>query len=479
VSSLKKNIISGTLWSMSGQFSSLFMLLIANICLARILSPKEFGQIAIIMFFISVANIFVEGGLGGALIRKQNARFEDYSTVFFYNLSISVVCYFLLLIFSKHIADFYNDKELRELLIISGLVLIINALYFIPNAKTIKDLKFKQRSIYQFISTVLGVLIGIIGAYSGIGVWSIVCMQLTIAISQAILYWIYEKVDILLCFDRSSFKELYGFGLNTTLSSLINVAFDNIYQLIIGRFFSIIQVGLFYQAKKMQDVPTLIFNYLSQGVIFSSLSKMQDDKVRFSYIYTKLVTLYSSIIGFIMSSIFIYSKEMIVLFLGDKWVNSSFYLQVLCFSSFFYIQELLNRVIFKIFNQTKQLLFLEIIKKTIQTVTIAIGVIYLSMYILLIGYILSSFIGYLINCYYSRKIVNIENNSNIFLQIKVLSVSVISVLSYDLAIVFLNIEGYSVFLVFPFFLFVYILITQILRVVDVISELKSIILFNK
>src|SRR5690606_29369958 len=192
MSTLKKSFITGFIWSFVGQTSYLFVALIANIILARLLSPYEFGQVGIVMFFIIISKVLTESGLTGALVRKKDATEEDFSTVFIFNLIISVFLFFLLVLFSGLIADFYDNRALKNILIALAFILIINAFQFTQNAKIVRDLKFKKQSLYALVAVILSSLIGLILALFDYGVWALVIMQICNAFILTLLYWIYE-----------------------------------------------------------------------------------------------------------------------------------------------------------------------------------------------------------------------------------------------------------------------------------------------
>src|SRR5690606_28451166 len=177
MSTLKKSFITGFIWSFVGQTSYLFVALIANVILARLLTPYEFGQVGIVMFFILISKVLTESGLTGALVRKKDATEDDFSTVFIFNLAISVFLFFLLIFSAGFIADFYNNLELKNILIVLSFVLIINAFQFTQNAKIVRDMKFKKQALYAFISVIISSLIGIILAFLKYGVWALVIMQ--------------------------------------------------------------------------------------------------------------------------------------------------------------------------------------------------------------------------------------------------------------------------------------------------------------
>jgi O-antigen/teichoic acid export membrane protein len=462
--SLKKLIIKGSFWTIIGQFCSLFITLLANIWLARLLSPHEFGQLGIIMFFIIIANILTEGGLSGALIRKQNATKQDYSTIFIFNLCISIICFLIILLLSGSIAKYYNDYELKLPLIISSIVLIINALQMVQNTKLMADMKYKKKSIYEIISVALSSIIGITCAYKGWGIWSLVILQLSRSFIKTILLWIYEGFYFKIAFSLTNLKEFFSFGINTTLSSIINIAFDNIYQLIIGKVFSITQVGYYYQAKRLNDVPVNLFTSISQGPVYAGLSQVQNDKDYFRNAYNNIISILLSILGLVTLILFFYSDIIVVILFGEKWANSGIYIKFLSLASFFYIQENFNRVIFKTYNQTRKILYLEILKKTFQILTIIIGVYYHNMHLLLIGFIISNAIGYIMNYLVSRNIINSIEKKELGVTFKIFFSILLNISLFYCVEKIFRITGYYTLLLIIIIIPTYLLSLKVLNI---------------
>ncbi len=472
MSNLKKIVINGTIWSVLGQLASLLIILVTNILLARILSPNEFGQVAVIMFFITLSNIFIDSGLGGALVRKKKPTQADYSTVFVTNLIISILCFIVILFSARFVARYYNDILLKNLLIVAGFALIINAFQLTQNAKLIIDMKFKEKAIYRFIAVMISSLIGIYFAYHGIGVWSLILIQLLTIGINVILLWFFEGFFINFFFCKKAFKELFAFGANTTLASLINSGFDNIYQLILAKYFSLSQTGFYYQAKKLQDVPGGIINMVTQSVIFSSLANLQEDKLIFTKAYNKITLYFLVMLGFISTFVYVYAEPIVLLLYGKGWIGAVFYMQLLTIASFFYLQEQINRVIFKVFNQTRQILYLEYLKKSIQLISIVIGIYYLNMQILIIGVVITNMIGYLINYYFSRKIIGSVSSFEILTLFKVSMLSVLIVIIIIQLTTLFDLQNYMIFLTIPILFLLYLIGLYLLNVINISKEIK-------
>lgn len=473
--SVKRSIVKGSAWSVAGQFLIMSVTLLANILLARMLTPTDFGKIGIIMVFINIAYVLTEGGLSAALIRKTDASYRDYSTVFVFNFIIGLIGFILITSFSGFISDIYGDESLQLPLIISALILIINAFQFIHNTKLIAEMRYKEKSTYEFLAVIFSSIAGIIAAYYGLQVWSIVVMQLSRGIFLNILYFIFEKYKYSFLFSKESFKELYGFGMNTSISSLITITFDNIYQLILGAFFSLNQVGFYYQAKKIQDVPAALLTILNQGPVYAGLAKIQYEKDRFVNAYNQISALLLTFVGIITVCFFIFSDEIIVLLFGDKWLEAGFYLKFLAISSFFFMQENLNRVIFKIFNKTRSLLLLEVLKKVVQIFSIFVGVFYKDIQILLIGIIVSNAFGYFINYFVASKILNHSEYKELNYVLKVSAIILGTISAAELARDYFNIEGVSLVLLFFATVGVFLISLKLLGMIDPKKQLKDLL----
>ncbi|WP_352310296.1 lipopolysaccharide biosynthesis protein [Psychrobacter sp. W2-37-MNA-CIBAN-0211] len=471
---INRSLLLNTLWSFGGRFGYLAVGLITNIILVRLLSPREFGQVSIVMFFIVISTILIESGLSGALVRKQNTTETDYSTVFIFNLAISIVLMLGLLISAQYIADFYNDNELTNLLRMSSLVLFVNALRITQSVKLVKALDFKAKSYYEIIAIIVGSIIAIYAAAKGAGALSLVILQLSTAITLTGLLWFYVGSMKSYKFSIESFKQVYKFGINTTLASILDKAFDNSYQLILAKYFAISQSGYFYQAKKLQEMPIGIIQGSVLGVVYATLSRLQDNRKKFQELYFNIVKIFTIVVGFICIIIFYYSELIIQILYGREWLTSATYLQLLILASFFYLQEIFNRILFKIFNRTDLILKLEFFKKLLLTITIVYGIKTLSISNLLYGFIVVSAISFFINYHYARKIYTLPYWIELNIILKVVLISTITILFNMYIANIYELQGvYSLFL-FPIITLAYLALLIVFKVVSVSQDLQSI-----
>jgi O-antigen/teichoic acid export membrane protein len=240
--SLKNQAISGVFWTGLQQFGRQGIAFITSIILARILSPYEFGLIAMIGIFIALGDSLIKSGLTNSLIRTENINEDDYSTVFIFNMVGSVVIYLILFVLAPLIAKFYRQIELIEIIRWYSLVFIINALSAVQLTRLTKIMDFKTQLIVSLPSILISSLIGIYMAYANYGVWSLIWSAIAQSLLATIQVWIYSKWIPNFVFSIDKFKLHFNYGIKIMLSSLLDIFFVNIYTLIIGRFFHPLQV---------------------------------------------------------------------------------------------------------------------------------------------------------------------------------------------------------------------------------------------
>lgn len=464
---INKKFKLALLWSFFGQFGVLIIVFITNILMARLLSPDEFGVIAIATFFILLSNVLLESGLSGALIRKKDATDIDYSTIFFFNLSVGILLYIILFFTSHLIEEYYAISQLGLYLKVLGLVLVITPLQIIQYVKLVKKLEYKKITAYNFSSTLISSSIAIYFASVGYGVWSLIIQQILKISILTCIYWIREGRLKEFKFSNDSFKEMYNFGLYTTLSSIINTIFDNIYQLILTKHFSLNQTGLYYQAKKLTEIPVGMIKTNALGVVFSTLSNIQDDKQKFDSMYNSVIRIFTVIVGLMCLLIFIFSKEILYIFYGMKWLSADFYMKIITLSSFFFMQEMFNRVLYKVFNQTRKIFILEILKKSINVISLLIGLYYQSIEILMYGYLFTSLISYFINYFVSKTVYqsNGEQNEMKYTILVMLTILFIIYLNYTFS-KYIQLELLFNLTLLPFIVLIYMIILKVLKVFD-------------
>ena len=246
----KHTALNALIWSGVEKFSLQAIGFISTIIVARLLTPADFGLIAMITVFIAVSNVFIDSGFGTAIIQKKDLNNSDCSTVFYFNLFIAAILYAILFFAAPFIASFYKQPSLTNLTRVLGLVLIFNSLGLIQIALIQKEIVFKTNTTINLIALLISSSIGITCALLNFGVWSLVIQQVCLSISKCALLWIFNSWRPILVFSRSSFKQLFHFSSRLLISEILETFFQNIYYLIIGRLFPATQLGYFTQGKK-------------------------------------------------------------------------------------------------------------------------------------------------------------------------------------------------------------------------------------
>jgi len=402
--SLKQKTITGLTWSFIDNFANNGIQFIVGLILARLLSPGEFGLIGMLTFFIAISQAFIDSGFGQALIRKQNCTEKDYSTVFFFNLFVGLLFYFILFSIARSVSRFYNEPQLFLLLRVLGLVLIINAFTLVQRTILIKNVNFKLQTQISLISTIVSGLIAIALAYNGYGVWCLVWRTILQNVITSFLLWAWNRHRPVFAFSIDSFREMFGFSYKLLLSGLIDSGYKNIYLLIIGKFFSAAELGFYTRADMFNNLPSSNLTGIIQRVSYPVLSNLQDDPERLKFGYKKLIknTMFISFVLMLgMASV---AKSMIVMLIGVKWLPSVPYLQLLCFVGMLYPLHALNLNVLNVKGRSDLFLKLEIIKLGLGIPIIVIGI-FFGIKAMIIGMIFLSIGAYFINSYWTNRLI--------------------------------------------------------------------------
>ncbi|RXQ93869.1 lipopolysaccharide biosynthesis protein [Ancylomarina salipaludis] len=403
--SLKKETIRGVFWSFMEKFGSRIIMLITQIILARLLTPADFGLIGILTIFITLSQVFVDSGFGNALIQKKNTSSVDYSTVFFCNIGVSIVLYVILFFTAPFIATFFNQLELIWLLRFVGLILIFDSWAVVPFAKFRKNIEFKTIAKATLFSNIASAFVGITLAYLNFGVWALAAQMVLIYLFRSMFFWIFSNWRPSLQFSKESFKELFNFGYKLLLSSLLDQIFQNIYLLIIGKLFSAKDLGYYTQAKNFSQVPVSTLYSVVGSVTFPTLSKLQDEPEKLLLALRKTIKLLAFVNFPLMLGLAVVAHPLFYYVLGEKWLLAVPYFQLLCLSGTLYTLHAINLSILQVKGRTDLFLKLELIKKGIGIVGIAIGLNWGIMG-LVWSNVIVSFVAFFINSYYTNKLVH-------------------------------------------------------------------------
>jgi len=410
--SLKQKTITGVFWSFIDTFSRQGITFLVGIILARLLAPEEFGLIGMLMIFIAISQSIVDSGFSQALIRKTDCTDTDYSTVFYYNLGISIGIYGVLFLFSGLIANFFSEPLLQPLLKVLGLVVIINAFTIIQRTQLIKRIDFKLHTKISVTAALLSGIIAIAMAYNGYGVWSLVVQQLAMFFFTSVLLWLWNKWTPLLAFSKDSFNELFSFGSKLLASGLLDTTYRNIYLLVIGRFFSAGDLGFYTRADQFKKLPSQTLNSVINKVTYPVLSSMQDDKVRLKKNYQRIIKGTMLLTFVLMMGLAAVAEPLIITLIGEQWRQSVEYLQLLCFVGMMYPLHALNLNMLKVQGRSDLFLKLEVIKKILAIPVIFIGILF-GIHMMILGMIANTFVAYYLNSYWSGRMIQYSRKEQV------------------------------------------------------------------
>lgn len=403
--SLRNQATAGLVWTFSQQFGNQIIGFVVSVVLARLLLPAQFGLIGMVTVFIAIGTSLVDVGLTQSLIRNKEVDQEDLSTVFFFNLVGSLLIYLILFFTAPVIAEFYNQQALVDILRVLGLVFIISAFGAIQGARLTKMMNFRTLTVISIPSTVVGGIVGIVLAFNGFGVWSLVYSKITEAIVKSAQLWIYSKWSPTFIFNIEKFKEHFNFGYKLTLSGLLETIFNNIYVIVIGKYFLASQVGYYTRAQSFQKLPVSNISTALNKVTYPLFAQIQDEDSRLKRIYKQIMQSVIFLISPILIFAAVLAEPLFRFILTEKWLPAVPYFQILCVSGILYPLNAYNLNVLKVKGRSDLFLKLEIVKKALVSIGIIIAIQY-GIYGLLYSQAVLSVISFFINSSYTNKFIS-------------------------------------------------------------------------
>lgn len=404
--SLKAKTVSGVGWSAVDAVAKYGITFVVGIVLARLLSPDEYGLIGILTIFINLFNIIVDGGFANALIRKQGATDEDYCTVFYSNLVISIVLAATLFFCAKPIAVFFGRDELFDLTRVMSVIVIINALSIVQRIRLTKRIDFKTQTKITIMSSLLSGGIGIGMALKGFGVWSLVGQQISNQTISTVSLWFFNKWVPRLVFSWKSFRELWDFGWKLLVSGVIGSLTNDLYNAVIGKCFTPQALGYYTRAHQFSGIFSSNIGNVVNRVTFPVLSTIQDDQARLKAAYKRIIKSTMLVTFVLMLGLAAVAKPLILVLLGEKWLTSAYYLQIICFYAMMYPLHTINLIAIQVVGRSDLTLKLRIIKSIIGILPILIGILTRNIYWMLISTVFIDYFCYYLNTYYSGPLLN-------------------------------------------------------------------------
>ncbi len=405
--SLKAKTLTGFFWSLIQQFGVQFTSILVTVFLARILDPSDFGLIGMLAVFMALGNSLIDAGMTSSLIRTKDADERDYSTVFFINLSVGILVYVLMFLFSGLISKFFNQPVLELIIKVYCLTFIIYPFAAVQRTRLVKKMDFKTEMKITIPSTILGGIIGLILAFNGFGVWALVGMNLVQNLLLSIQFWVYSKWRPHWIFDWSRFRHHFDYGAKLTIAGIINSFFSNIYHLVIGKYFPLAQLGYYSKADSLKQIPVKNISSTLSRVTFPMFSEIQDDDERLRVAYKRIMQQVLFWLTPVMFLSAVLAEPIFRFVLTEKWLPAVSYFQILCFIGLMFPIHSYNLNILKVKGRSDLYLKLEIIKKALTIIGIVVALPF-GIFALLWVQVFLNIVAFGINSFYSGKFIGYD-----------------------------------------------------------------------
>jgi O-antigen/teichoic acid export membrane protein len=452
---LKNKTISGMFWVFVENVFLKGFSFVGTLLLAKMLTPTDFGLIAIITIFVSLGAIIVDSGLSSSLLRNMNNEESDYSTIFYVNLLLSLIMYFVVFFLAPVIAVFYEQSILTSIIRVYSLGFIISALTSIQTIILLKKLQFKKITYLSIPGVLLGNLIALLMGYYDYGVWSIVAMFLLPQLFQMIMMWLGSGWMPKRIFSYEKLKYHYTFGYKLLLTSLISCFVSNLYNLIIGKIYPLKTLGYYDRGNSLSQYPMIILTQVIGKVTLPILSEIQDNKEKFITVFKKLLEFSFFVTAPIMFGLSAIAKPLILILLGEKWLMSVPVLQIISIGGAFYTIQALNVNAIKIYGRSDLILKKEIIINIFFITTIVLSY-FIGFYAFIWSIVLNSIFTTIINMSFSAVVVDFP----LITQLKTISVVLVTCLLMYLLMYL--VQKYLLVGVDPFFELVYMTIVGLI-----------------
>ena len=458
----KSNVMSSLIWKLLEQGGAQGIQFIIQIILARLLLPKDFGMIAIVMVFISLANVFVQGGLNNALVQKKDSDSEDFSSVLFVSLAMAIVLYGIIFTSAPYISQFYADARLTSVLRVLSLVLFLGAFNSIQNAYVQKYMLFKVLFYSSLVAGIVSGTVGIILAYSGLGVWALVTQHILSQFIVSIVLWFTVKWRPVFDFSASRVKVLFSFGWKLLVSNLIHMIYMDLRTLIIGRMYSSTMLGYYNRGENFPKIIVTNLDGSLQSVMFPTFAAHQDNKKRLKEMVRRTVVTSSFLVFPAMIGLIVIAEPLVIILLTDKWLPAVPFLQIFAVSYLFLPIQTVNLQAINALGRSDLTLKLQIYKKVVGIVILLISISF-GIHAIAIGAAISAFMSMLINIYPNVLLLNYSYREQFNDVIPTFAISIImGVLVYSLRFLLLGEIG-TIMLQVTLGIFIYILLAIIMK----------------
>ena len=455
--SLKDKTVKGVGWNSVDRIANYGIGFIVGIVLARLLSPEEYGLIGIIGIFTVVFNIILDSGLSTALIRKNGVTESDYCTVFWTNLIFSFILTAILYFGAPVIGNFFNRPELVPYIHVMSFILVINALSITQQAILTKRIDFKTQTKISLIAHTLSGVIGIALAYLGFGVWALVAQQMTSRLFTTVLLWVFNKWWPKLLFSWNSFKDLFSFSWKLLVASVISALWTQLYQAVVGKVYNPTMLGQYTRANQYGNLVSSGVGDVVLKVSLPVMSSIQNEDERLLRAFRTIIKITMLVSSVLLIGMAACAKPLIYVLIGEQWLPCVPMMQILSFSLMLYPLHLININMLTVQGRSDIQLILQIVKCIISIGPICLGI-FVGIYWMLVGSVITGWISLILNSYYSGN----KFNYKWWMQIKDVAPSLIISLGMALPVYLLTFLPISYYIILPLQIVVGFVITYFL-----------------
>lgn len=429
----KGNVISNFLWRFAERCAAQLVTLIVSIILARILTPSDFGTVSLVMVFTTIMQVFVDSGLGTALIQKKNADDLDFSSVFYFNFAVCLILYAGMFIAAPYIAGFYNDVSLTPIIRVISLTIVISGVKGIQQSYVSRNMLFKRFFFATLGGTIFSAFLGIGMAYAGCGVWSIVAQQLSNTAIDTLILWITVKWRPKKMFSWSRLKSLLSYGWKLLASSLLDTVYNNLRNLVIGKIYTSADLAYYNQGDKFPKVVITNINASIDSVLLPSMSGEQENCERVKSMTRRAIKTSTYIMAPLMIGLLFCAEPIVKLLLTEKWLPCVPYLRIFCFTYMFWPIHTANLNAIKAMGRSDFFLKLEIIKK-VMGLALLLFTMRISVMAMAYSLIVSGILSQIINSWPNWKLLNY----NYFEQLRDILPSIIIAVGMGICVYFIS-----------------------------------------
>ena len=400
-----KNVFSNLLWRFLERCGAQGVTFIVSIILARLLDPEIYGTVALVTVFTTIMQVFVDSGMGNALIQKKDADDLDFSSVFYFNMAMCSFLYLVMFLIAPLIANFYENPELTPVIRVLSLILIISGIKNVQQAYVSRHMMFKRFFFSTLGGTIGAAVVGIFMAYLGFGVWALVAQMLFNTAIDTTILWITVKWRPKKMFSLQRLKRLFSFGWKLLMSSLLDTIYNDLRQLIIGKLYSSSDLAQYNQGEKF---PKLIVNNINtsiDSVLLPTMSKEQDNPEHVRNMTRRAIKTSTYIMMPCMVGLAVCAKPLVSLILTDKWLPCVPFLRIFCFTYAFYPIHTANLNAIKAVGRSDLFLILEIIKKVVGLIAILVTM-RISVMAMAYSLLVTSVLSQIINSWPNKKLMD-------------------------------------------------------------------------